>query len=435
MLKPQSRLLFGFLFPAGLAVTLFYLIPAILTFLFSFTNMGSETGILGKRYILSGETLRRLEAADFNAEAVRKLARTVFEFDDRGLEALQASGLDPGTLREIRRKFSGKTYRSERRLLSDLKRLENRPRSHMERKKISKAVARTIKNTAFSSADELRAALLGLGIELSGKDFRTLLDLANTSWKWTLGNYKELFASQFSARILMNTLFYVFSTLLLFNTGLALLLALLTFYIPPGQSKFFRAIWLIPRISPSVLYILVWKWFTYDKGFISHFLEPMGVGGANWLMEFPWTFIIFINGFVGASMGLIIFSSAMQAIPRSILHAAEVDGAYPLQQAFRIVLPLMRWPILFITSYQTLSLLTSWEYIQLTTDGGPGFFTTEVWALHAYHTALSNYFGSLRYGYGSTLAVVLVLVGVGLGLVYLRLFNFKTLLSDPPIEN
>nr|MDP6619495.1 sugar ABC transporter permease [Nitrospinota bacterium] len=68
-------------------------------------------------------------------------------------------------------------------------------------------------------------------------------------------------------------------------------------------------------------------------------------------------------------------------------------------------------------------------------DGGPGFFTTEVWALHAYHTALSNYFGNLRYGYGSTLAVVLVLVGVALGLVYLRLFNFKTLLSDPPIEN
>lgn len=435
MLKPQSRLLFGFLFPAGLAVTLFYLIPAVLTFLFSFTNMGSETGILGKRYVLSGETLRRLEATDFNAEAVCKLGRTVFEFDDRGLEALQASGLDPATLREIRRKFSGKTYLSEKRLLSDLKRLENRPRSHMERKKIAKAVARTIKNTAFSSADELRSALLSLGIELSVKDFRTLLDLANTSWKWTLGNYRELFASQFSARILMNTLFYVFSTLLLFNTGLALLLALLTFYIPPGQSKFFRAIWLIPRISPSVLYILVWKWFTYDKGFISHFLEPMGIDSANWLMEFPWTFIIFINGFVGASMGLIIFSSAMQAIPRSILHAAEVDGAYPLQQAFRIVLPLMRWPILFITSYQTLSLLTSWEYIQLTTDGGPGFFTTEVWALHAYHTALSNYFGNLRYGYGSTLAVVLVLVGIGLGLVYLRLFNFKTLLSDPPIEN
>ena len=114
MLKPQSRLLFGFLFPAGLAVTLFYLIPAILTFLFSFTNMGSETGILGKRYILTRETLRRLEATDFNAEAVRKLGRTVFEFDDRGLEALQASGLDPATLREIRRKFSGKTYLSEK---------------------------------------------------------------------------------------------------------------------------------------------------------------------------------------------------------------------------------------------------------------------------------------------------------------------------------
>lgn len=435
MLKSRNRLLFWFLFPAGLCVTLFYLIPAILTFVFSFTTMGSETGILGNRYIVTQDTVRELKSIDFNAEVIRKLERRVFVFDGKGLAALQAENLNPAALREIERKFSGKTYLSERRLLSDLKRLKNRLRSHKERKQVTKGVIRTVKDVAFFSAGDFRSALSALGIELSEGEFRVLLDRANTSWKWTFSNYKELFASQFSARIFMNTLFYVFTTLLLFNSGLSLLLALMTFYIPEGQSKFFRAIWLIPRISPSVIYILVWKWFTYDKGFLTYILKPMGVSGANWLMEYPWTFIILVNGFVGASMGLIIFSSAMQAIPKSILHAAEVDGAYPLQQAFRIVLPLMRWPILFITSYQTLSLLTSWEYIQLTTDGGPGFFTTEVWALHAYHTALSNYFGNLRYGYGSTLAVVLVLLGIGLGLIYLRLFNFKTLLSEPPIEN
>ena len=155
----------------------------------------------------------------------------------------------------------------------------------------------------------------------------------------------------------------------------------------------------------------------------------------NWLNEFPWTFVILTNGFVGASMGMIIFASAVLAIPADVLHAAEVDGAYPWQQVRRIILPLMAWPILFITTYQTLSLMTSFEYILLLTDGGPGFFTTEVWALNAYHTALSNHFGNLRYGFGATLAVVLVVVGIALSLVYLRLFDFKKLVAEPVIEN
>ncbi|MCP4895445.1 MAG: sugar ABC transporter permease, partial [bacterium] len=138
---------------------------------------------------------------------------------------------------------------------------------------------------------------------------------------------------------------------------------------------------------------------------------------------------------VGASMGMITFASAVLAIPREVLHAAEVDGAYKWQQVRRIILPLMAWPILFVTSYQTLSLLTSFEYILLLTDGGPGFFTTETWALNAYHTALSNYFGNLRYGFGATLAVVLVVVGIALSLLYLRIFDFKKLVAEPLIES
>ena len=214
-----------------------------------------------------------------------------------------------------------------------------------------------------------------------------------------------------------------------------MMLALSTFYMPSGQSKFFRAVWLIPRVSPSVIYIMLWRWLSFDNGFISYVLGFFGVQPENWLNEFPWTFVILANGFVGASMGMIIFASAVLAIPADVLHAAEVDGAYKWQQIRRIILPLMAWPILFITTYQTLSLMTSFEYILLLTDGGPGFFTTEVWALNAYHTALSNYFGNLRYGFGATLAVVLVVVGVALSLVYLRRFDFKKLVAEPLIEN
>ena len=115
-----------------------------------------------------------------------------------------------------------------------------------------------------------------------------------------------------------------------------------------------------------------------------------------------------------------------------VLDAATADRirAYEVGQASP---PQLRWPILFVTCYQTLSLLTSFDLILLSTNGGPGG-ATEVWALATYHTALNNYAGNLEYGYGAAMALVLVVIGVVLSLVYLRLFNYRALVSRPLIE-
>jgi len=99
-----------------------------------------------------------------------------------------------------------------------------------------------------------------------------------------------------------------------------------------------------------------------------------------------------------------------------------------------VVLPMLRWPIMFVTAYQTLSLLTSFEYILLLTDGGPGFYTTTVWALHAYKLALQNYFGNVRFGLGAAMAAVLVVIGILVSLLYLRIFNFRALVTEPKVE-
>ncbi len=434
MRKLTRALPFWFMLPAGICVVVFYLIPVVLTFVFSFTTMASDTGILGNRYVVSAAALARLGETSLDPTLVRRLGEKTYVLDAGALGALAASGVSPAAVREIERALADKAYRSQKALFADLKRLKNRPRSFTQRKTIARAARRTVRDREFASAQELRAALLELDIRPSERELETILDATDTSWRWTLDNYRELVSSQFSGKILVNTAFYVALTLI-FNVGLALVLALMTFYMPQRQARFFRAVWLIPRISPSVIYVLLWKWFTYDSGFMSYTLEFIGVPQQNYLLEYPWTFVVIINGMVGASMGLIIFSSAMHAIPKPLLYASQVDGAYPMQQVFRIILPQLRWPILFITSYQTMSLLTSFEYILLTTDGGPGFYTTEVWALYAFHSALSNYFGNFRYGYGATLAVVLVVLGIVLSMFYLRIFNFRKLVADPPIEN
>ena len=423
-----------FMAPASVTVILFFVIPVFMTFIFSFTTMSSDTGILGNRYIITEATIRDLGESGVDAGLVEQLDGRVYVLDDAGLAAVAKSGIETSAIKEIATALSGKVYETEKQLFAALKSLKNRPRSFKDRKAVSRAVVKTIKNREFRNAGDFRAGLASIDIAVDDTTFSRLLELTNTSWAWTTDNYVELLASEFTVRVLFNTAFYVFFTLF-FNVGFALVLALTTFYMPTGQSKFFRAVWLIPRVSPSVIYVMLWKWFTFDSGFMSYFLGLLGVTPQNWLNEYPWTFVILANGFVGASMGMIIFASAVLAIPSDVLRAAQVDGAYPWQQVRRIILPLMAWPILFVTSYQTLSLLTSFEYILLLTDGGPGFYTTETWALNAYHTALSNYFGNLRYGFGATLAVVLVVVGIALSLVYLRLFDFKKLVSEPLIEN
>ena len=251
-----------------------------------------------------------------------------------------------------------------------------------------------------------------------------------------LANYVRLFKDRFFSKILGNTFFYVVITLSFFNIGLALLLALLTTHINRQAGFFFRAIWLLPRITPSVIYIMMWKRLAAGEpyGIINQFLSPFGVEAQNWLWTRPWLFVILVNGYIGASFGMIIFTSAIESIPKDLITAARVDGASTLQVIRDITLPQMKWPLLFVTTYQTLSLLTSFEFILLLTNGGPGLYKTEVWALTAYHRALRTYFGNNQWGYGAAWGFILVIIGIILSVVYLRVFRFNQLVRDPRID-
>ncbi len=270
----------------------------------------------------------------------------------------------------------------------------------------------------------------------------TDLSSANFTQPWNFigfANFERLFSDPFFPKILRNTVFYVFTTLILFNLGLALVLALVTTNIPRRQGFFFRLVWLLPRLTPSVVYILMWKRIGSGEPFgIYNQIMPefLGASGGNlFLGGSPWAFVILTNGFVGASFGMIIFTSALMSIPEDLITAAKVDGAGTWRIIRDIKLPLIKWPLLFIATYQTLSLLTSFEYILLLTEGGPGLFTTEVWALTSYKRAFATYFGNSQWAFGATWAVVLVTVALFLAVVYVKLFKFSELVEEPRIEN
>ena len=228
------------------------------------------------------------------------------------------------------------------------------------------------------------------------------------------------------------TAIYVFTTLAIFNVTFGLILALVTTAVPDKVGGFFRAVWLLPRMSPSVVYALLWFWVTdsSERGLLNQIGHGMlGFDLVNLRGDFPLITIVLANGFIGASMGMIIFTSAIRSIPEHLFHAARVDGAGSLAITWHITLPAIRWPLSFITVYQTLSLLVSFEYIWLITDGGP-FYDSTVYALYVYKRAFENG----QYAYGAALALVLVVIGVVAALSMWRFFDMKRLLQQPRIE-
>jgi len=251
-----------------------------------------------------------------------------------------------------------------------------------------------------------------------------------------LNNFKVITRDEFTPKILFNTVFYVLTTLAIFNVGMALLIALLTAHIPRRAGFFFRALWILPRITPSVIYILMWKRMMADPpfGILNQFNEVTGGTPKNYYQEYPWVFVVLSNGFIGVSFGMVIFTSAIESIPKDLMNASLVDGSTLLQRIRYIILPLLRWPLLFVVTYQTLSLLNSFEYILLLTRGGPGLYQTEVWSQTAYTRSLSTYFANSQWGMGAAFAVILMIIGVIMATIYMRVFNFQELVAEPKVE-
>lgn len=267
-------------------------------------------------------------------------------------------------------------------------------------------------------------------VGLSMTNLSTATGLREFDWVG-LANYRKIFIHPDTGRIALWTLVYVAATLTMFNVGMGLVVALLSTHIPRRAGFVFRALWLLPRLTPSVVYIMMWKYIAAAQpyGILNRYL-PF-VGGQNLIPESPRLFVVLTTGYIGASFGMILFASAIESIPKDYMNAALVDGCSLWQRIRYLILPSLRWPLLFVTTYQTLSLLTAFEHILLLTDGQ---FGTEVWSLWAYHRALDNYYGNLQWGFGAALAVVLVLIGAVAAVAYMRFFRFNELVQEPRIE-
>jgi inositol-phosphate transport system permease protein len=226
---------------------------------------------------------------------------------------------------------------------------------------------------------------------------------------------------------------YVVCTLAIFNVTFALILALTTTALPDWLGGLYRAIWLMPRMAPSVVYGLLWLWVVdpTDRGLLNQILLAFGLDPINMKLDAPVTLIVFANGFIGASLGMLILTSSIRSIPQHLFYAARADGAGSLSITRHIVLPALRWPLSYITVFQSLSLLVSFEYIFLIM--GPARSTMTM-SMLAYTKTLAPGIGSGQYAYGAAITLILIGIGMVSALLLYRLTNMKRLLTRPRIE-
>ena len=230
-------------------------------------------------------------------------------------------------------------------------------------------------------------------------------------WKFSgLKNFQRVFKDPNTPIIMRNTIVYV-TVCISLTLVIDLFFAIMTTYFIKSEraASFFKGVLMIPMITPAVVYSVLWVWLlsSSSTGFVNSIF--MGITGSqtpvNWIANYPMQVVIIAKLLTSVAYGTIIFSSAIKSIPENQFKAARVDGAREWEIVKSIILPNLRFHILFIALWETLGLLTDYTTILLITDGGPGT-ASEVWALSAYHKA----FVSQKYGYGAAISLMLILV-------------------------
>jgi len=286
-----------------------------------------------------------------------------------------------------------------------------------------------------------------LTIYLSFTDL-SIKNLLKFNVKYTLENFEKIFLVEdpYIPEVLKITVFYVASVLSI-NVVYALIMSVAIAYLVKNEilSMILRLSWLLPRITPGIIYALLWIWFIDPTaGMLNKLLMLAGVPKSwlpsSWLLDKPYAqlLLVIVNGYVGASFGMIIYTAAIKSIPPDLINAALVDGATDFQVVRRVIIPLLKWPILFVTAWQTLSLMASYEYILMIwgAGGGGGYAGVAraagvmVWSLYSYTKAFAEY----QYGYAAAISMVLVVIGIILIMIYFRVFGFKRLMAPSRVE-
>lgn len=136
------------------------------------------------------------------------------------------------------------------------------------------------------------------------------------------------------ATALGNTVILWFCTAIC-GTGIAMFFSYYIFK-RKRSGRFFRFVLFLPSILPAILLSTVFRLFTSD-------VLPVAFGWEKVLYGADQTariaVIIAYTVMIGFGTQVLLYSNAMEQISPSVLEAAQLDGAKPMTEFFKIVLP------------------------------------------------------------------------------------------------
>lgn len=218
-----------------------------------------------------------------------------------------------------------------------------------------------------------------------------------------LDNYKTVF-KDIDFLISIGNSFLYSMILIPGQVCMSVLCSLLIYKLNKKWQDISRVLFYIPVLSSGIIIAQVWKWGFNINGPINWFLNLFGIENIIWFAQSTTgipaiAFIVVISSF---GLNVILLMASILEIDKSILEAAEIDGASLSQKNKFIVIPSIINTIKVISIlsavgafqiYETILLLCPFPYMATMT-------------FRIYTTA----FKYSKYGMGSVEAIVLIFI-------------------------
>jgi N-acetylglucosamine transport system permease protein len=255
-----------------------------------------------------------------------------------------------------------------------------------------------------------------------------------------LQNYTRLIHDELIRKAFWHNVFFLI-TVPLVTIVLALFLAFLLNVGGQGGRAGVRGVWgsgvykvifFFPQVLSLVVVAIMWSQIYRgdNQGLINGILIKIGVVDPQNPIRFvsdPSPFLgipmvlwwlLLIAVWSGAGFYMVLFSAAMQSIPKDIYEAALLDGASRLHTFFRITLPLLRDTVSVAWVYRGCIALDMYAlvYVMTPSQGGPNH-ASEVFASVINFTA----FNKGQFGYACAMGVALAIFTILLAMVQLRI--------------
>jgi multiple sugar transport system permease protein len=232
-----------------------------------------------------------------------------------------------------------------------------------------------------------------------------------------LANFRRIFAHPDLTKVILNTLFWTFGSLLLRFT-LGMISALIMNTDVPGIG-IIRICVLLPWTVPTIVAANTWRWMLQgDFGVFNGMLKAWGLGKyAFAFLTNPMTAMPSVLTTVlwaGYPFIMMMLLSAMQGLPKEFYEAATVDGANVFQRFWYITIPGIKPVLMILLALETISAINSFDLIYTMTGGGPGN-ATEILGLFVYRLGFKN----LDFAGASVVSVVMIIIALLFFVLYM----------------